>query len=167
MDEKKWLTEQFEANRVHLRGVAYRMLGSRTEAEDAVQEVWLRLGRSDTSDRGGAWCGWSFWCHGRPARSVGIAGPAIAAVRGARAHLLSVLRREFRTDLPHSELCHLLRSSADGGGQRLYRRGSSRPGRPPPLGSPRRPVWRQASSDCRPARPGGRNRHLRLREPPR
>ncbi|NLS15318.1 sigma-70 family RNA polymerase sigma factor [Rhizobium sp. P40RR-XXII] len=50
MDEKKWQAEKFEANRPHLRAVAYRMLGSRTEAEDAVQETWLRLVRSDTSD---------------------------------------------------------------------------------------------------------------------
>lgn len=50
MDEKKWRAEKFEANRPHLRAVAYRMLGSRTEAEDAVQEAWLRLVRSDTSD---------------------------------------------------------------------------------------------------------------------
>ncbi|MBB6484020.1 sigma-70 family RNA polymerase sigma factor [Rhizobium lusitanum] len=49
MDEKKWQAEKFEANRPHLRAVAYRMLGSRTEAEDAVQETWLRLVRSDTS----------------------------------------------------------------------------------------------------------------------
>ncbi len=47
MDEKKWQAEKFEANRPHLRAVAYRMLGSRTEAEDAVQETWLRLVRSD------------------------------------------------------------------------------------------------------------------------
>ena len=38
-----------EANRAHLRAVAYRMLGSRAEADDAVQEAWLRLGRADTS----------------------------------------------------------------------------------------------------------------------
>jgi len=49
MDQGEWLAEQFEANRVHLRAVAYRMLGSRAEADDAVQEAWLRLGRSDTS----------------------------------------------------------------------------------------------------------------------
>jgi RNA polymerase sigma-70 factor (ECF subfamily) len=43
------LADQFEANRSHLRGVAYRMLGSASEAEDAVQEAWLRLSRTDTS----------------------------------------------------------------------------------------------------------------------
>ena len=43
-------TEQFEQHRVHLRSVAYRMLGSLTEADDAVQEAWLRLSRSDTSE---------------------------------------------------------------------------------------------------------------------
>ncbi|HEY1964748.1 MAG TPA: sigma-70 family RNA polymerase sigma factor [Acidobacteriaceae bacterium] len=50
MDEHHILTEQFEQNRPHLRAVAYRMLGSLSEAEDAVQEGWLRLSRSDTRD---------------------------------------------------------------------------------------------------------------------
>jgi len=49
MDEHEWLAEQFEANRTHLRAVAYRMLGDLTEADDAVQESWLHLSRSDTS----------------------------------------------------------------------------------------------------------------------
>src|SRR5437870_9251775 len=49
MDEKKFLAEQFEANRARLRAVAYRMLGSTGEIDDAVQETWLRLSRSDTS----------------------------------------------------------------------------------------------------------------------
>ncbi len=49
MDEHEWLAERFEANRTHLRAVAYRMLGSLNEADDAVQESWLRLSRSDTS----------------------------------------------------------------------------------------------------------------------
>ena len=49
MDEHDGLAEQFEANRTHLRAVAYRMLGSLSEADDAVQEGWLRLSRSDTS----------------------------------------------------------------------------------------------------------------------
>src|ERR1041385_7023010 len=43
------LAEQFEQHRTHLRAVAYRMLGSTTEADDAVQETWIRLGRSDVS----------------------------------------------------------------------------------------------------------------------
>jgi RNA polymerase sigma-70 factor (ECF subfamily) len=49
MDEQDWLAKRFEANRTHLRAVAYRMLGSVNEADDAVQEAWLRLSRSDTS----------------------------------------------------------------------------------------------------------------------
>ena len=49
MDEKKFLAENFEASRGHLRAVAYRMLGSTAEVDDAVQETWLRLSRSDTS----------------------------------------------------------------------------------------------------------------------
>jgi RNA polymerase sigma-70 factor, ECF subfamily len=49
MDEGEWLVEQFEAHRSHLRGGAYRMLGSLSEAADAVQEAWLRLYRSDSS----------------------------------------------------------------------------------------------------------------------
>jgi RNA polymerase sigma-70 factor, ECF subfamily len=49
MDERNWLAEQFEGHRPHLRAVAYRMLGSLTEADDAVQEAWLRLSRADTS----------------------------------------------------------------------------------------------------------------------
>jgi len=50
MSGKEMIAEQFEANRGHLRGVAYRMLGSLSEADDAVQEAWLRLSRSDMSD---------------------------------------------------------------------------------------------------------------------
>ena len=49
MDGHDWLAQQFEANRSHLRAVAYRMLGSLSEADDAIQEAWLRLSRADTS----------------------------------------------------------------------------------------------------------------------
>jgi RNA polymerase sigma factor (sigma-70 family) len=48
MDEHDWLAERFEEHRTHLRAVAYRMLGSLSEADDAVQDAWLRLSRSDT-----------------------------------------------------------------------------------------------------------------------
>src|SRR5215203_2699422 len=50
MDEHDWLADRFEEHRGHLRAVAYRMLGSLSEADDAVQESWLRLSRADTSD---------------------------------------------------------------------------------------------------------------------
>jgi RNA polymerase sigma-70 factor, ECF subfamily len=49
MNEKNFLAEQFETNRAHLRAVAYRMLGSTSEVDDAVQEAWLRLSRTDAS----------------------------------------------------------------------------------------------------------------------
>src|SRR5215813_8565140 len=49
MPTPEWLAEQFEQHRAHLLAVAYRMLGSANEAEDAVQESWIRLGRSDVS----------------------------------------------------------------------------------------------------------------------
>jgi RNA polymerase sigma-70 factor, ECF subfamily len=50
MDDSNWMAEQFEASRSHLGAVAYRMLGSQSDADDAVQEAWFRLNRSDTSD---------------------------------------------------------------------------------------------------------------------
>jgi RNA polymerase sigma factor (sigma-70 family) len=50
MNQPDWLAERFEQNRGHLRAVAYRMLGSLVEADDAVQETWLRLSRSDASE---------------------------------------------------------------------------------------------------------------------
>jgi RNA polymerase sigma factor (sigma-70 family) len=49
MDDRDWLAERFEAHRTHLRAVAYRMLGSLSEADDAVQDAWLRLTRCDPS----------------------------------------------------------------------------------------------------------------------
>jgi RNA polymerase sigma factor (sigma-70 family) len=57
MDERDRLARRFEAHRSHLRAVAYQMLGSLSEADDAVQEAWLRLGRADASAVGnlGGW----------------------------------------------------------------------------------------------------------------
>src|SRR6476619_7574333 len=57
MDEIEWLAERFEEHRTHLRAVAYRMLGSVSEADDAVQEAWLRLSGSAHGDLDdlGAW----------------------------------------------------------------------------------------------------------------
>jgi RNA polymerase sigma-70 factor, ECF subfamily len=50
MDERDWLAERFEENRPHLRTVAYRVLGSASEADDAVQETWLRVSRAGTDE---------------------------------------------------------------------------------------------------------------------
>ena len=47
MDEREWLTDRFEQHRSHLRAVAYRMLGSVNEADDALQEAWLRIRDED------------------------------------------------------------------------------------------------------------------------
>jgi RNA polymerase sigma-70 factor, ECF subfamily len=76
MPTPEWLAEQFEQHRPHLRAVAYRMLGSASEAEDAVQEGWIRLGRTDVSavENLRAWlttvvggCAWT--CCGRGHRA--------------------------------------------------------------------------------------------------
>src|SRR5438477_6317548 len=50
MDDKEFLAGQFEQHRAHLRAVSYRMLGSLSEADDAVQEAWVRLSRSDAEE---------------------------------------------------------------------------------------------------------------------
>src|SRR5438270_12666732 len=57
MDERDWLVERFEEHRLHLRTIAYRMLGSVNETDDAVQEAWLRLSRTDSAavDNLGGW----------------------------------------------------------------------------------------------------------------
>ena len=50
MDENDWLAARFEEQQAHLRSVAYRMLGSLAEADDAVQNSWLRLSSADAAD---------------------------------------------------------------------------------------------------------------------
>jgi RNA polymerase sigma-70 factor (ECF subfamily) len=57
MNEREYLAERFEEHRTHLRAVAYRMLGSSSDVDDAVQEAWLRLSRTDATGIGnlGGW----------------------------------------------------------------------------------------------------------------
>jgi DNA-directed RNA polymerase specialized sigma24 family protein len=50
MSERDYLTARFEEHRTHVRAVAYRMLGSVSEVDDAVQEAWLRLSRADSAE---------------------------------------------------------------------------------------------------------------------
>src|SRR5215207_1743874 len=50
MDERDWLAQRFQEHRPHLRAVAYRMLGSTSEADDALQEAWIRLSRSNAGE---------------------------------------------------------------------------------------------------------------------
>src|SRR5215831_2076837 len=50
MDDKDWLVKRFDETRAHLRAVAHRMLGSTSEAEDALQEAWLKLSRADSRE---------------------------------------------------------------------------------------------------------------------
>jgi RNA polymerase sigma-70 factor, ECF subfamily len=57
MNERDWLAETFEEHRTHMRAVAYRMLGSLSEADDAVQEAWLRLSRTNATEVENL-CGW-------------------------------------------------------------------------------------------------------------
>jgi RNA polymerase sigma factor (sigma-70 family) len=103
MDEAEWLAERFEQNRAHLRAVAYRMLGSLSEADDAVQEAWLRLSRSDTSDVQNL-TGWLTTVVGRVCLDV------LRARRARREEPLGVhvpdpiVSREGRTDPEHQAL---------------------------------------------------------------
>src|SRR5664279_1229943 len=103
MDEHDWLAERFEANRTHLRSVAYRMLGSRSDVDDAVQEAWLRLSRSDTSgvENLGGWL------------TTVVARVCLDMLRSRRsrreeplgAHLLDpIISREDGTDPEHEAL---------------------------------------------------------------
>jgi hypothetical protein len=89
MEEHEWLAQRFDAQRTHLRAVAYRMLGSISEADDAVQEAWLRLSRSDTSGienlgdgspRSSGGCAWT--CCARDAQ--GAKGPWACTYRADR-----------------------------------------------------------------------------------
>ena len=81
MAEQDWLAGQFEQNRQHLQAVAYSMLGTVSEAQDAVQEAWLRLGRSDPGGIGDL-RGWLTTVVSHPRRSPMPPG----SLRPSRSH---------------------------------------------------------------------------------
>jgi RNA polymerase sigma-70 factor, ECF subfamily len=89
MDEQNLLAGRFEANRAHLRAVAYRMLGSRAEVDDAVQEAWLRLNRSDAREIGNL-SGWL---------TTVVARVCLDMLRGRKARREEELGRTFRNRL--------------------------------------------------------------------
>jgi hypothetical protein len=88
MNKHKWLVEQFEANRTHLQAVAYRMLGELGEADDAVQESWLRLSRSETSG------------VPRVAQRDGLSRELALSLTLTRGHLIGLQPRESRCKQP-------------------------------------------------------------------
>ena len=97
MSDRDWLAAQFEEQRPHLRRVAYRMLGSLDEGEDAVQEAWLRLSRTDRSsiDNLGGWL------------TTVVARVCLDMLRARRA------RRENRPAISHASAGRLVRVRAD------------------------------------------------------
>src|SRR5712691_4721533 len=83
MDENEWLADRFEEHRAHLGAVAYRMLGSLTDADDAVQDTWLRLSRSGAGEVENLG-GWLTTMVGRtPAAARQLASRARRRVKGA------------------------------------------------------------------------------------
>lgn len=92
MEKNDWLITQFEVTRDHLQSVAYRMLGSRSEAEDAVQEAWIRLSRSDTASINnlGGWL------------TTLVARVCLDTLRSRKAAREESLE-EIRVDLPETE----------------------------------------------------------------
>ncbi len=120
MDENEWLADRFEEHRAHLRAVAYRMLGSLTEADDAVQDTWLRLSRSgaDGVENLGGWL------------TTIVARVCLNMLRSR------TTRREeaLGVHLPDPVISPAGRAPARGGG------GAGRLGRPRPPGRARHPV---------------------------
>src|ERR671923_12848 len=92
MTETDWLAEGFEQNRARLRAVAHRMLGSLAEADDAVQEAWLRLSRADTSDVQNLG-GWLTTVVGRVRGAAPAPDPDLARQREVIEAFLAAARR--------------------------------------------------------------------------
>ena len=111
MDEHEWLAERFEEHRTHLRAVAYRMLGSVSEADDAVQEAWLRLSRSDASEVENLG-GWLTTVVGArvPQHAALAQDTARGAARGARARSRSSAARTG--SIPSTRHCWPTRSAS-------------------------------------------------------
>ena len=103
MDDSDWLTVRFEAARPHLRAVAYRMLGSYAEADDAVQETWLRLHRAEP-DRVENLTGWLTTIVGRVCLDRLRSRQARRDSRWVSG-LPSRCRREARNSIPNSTRC--------------------------------------------------------------
>ena len=162
----------------------FRRHGRRTDDDLAVRalaDLDLRLAHRDDDRRpdgvgladpgravGAAGAGGNAGCKGRcrqsRSRMVRRQGAALAAVPCAGADLFRVLRRAFRTDLPHGQLRDALRHPGDDRGQHLQCRRPVRAGGPPPPWHPRRPARREAGSHRRAAGASAGDRDVSLRE---
>ena len=153
MDERDWLAQRFDAERPRLVAVAYRMLGSLAEAEDAVQETWVRLSRADASavDNLGGWL-------------TTVVGRVCLNMLRSRA-----TRRETSLDTPTTESIatqrRARRSRAGGAARRLGRPRAAR--RPRSARARRTPRVRAARHVRRPVRGDRRRgRSVASRGPP-
>lgn len=108
MDQQAWLNERFEENRPRLRALAYRMLGSLSEAEDAVQETWLRLNRIETNTIENLG-GWLTTVVSRMCLDMLRSGNYDAKRRSGRAH--SRASCVVRPPIPRPKSCSQTRSA--------------------------------------------------------
>ena len=190
MDDDEWLAERFEAERTHLRAVAYRMLGSISEADDAVQEAWLRLSRadSDSIENLGGWLTTVVarvclnMLRSRATRreeplEVHVPDPLVSGVDAIDPEQEALLADSvglallvvLETLAPAERLAFVLHDMFAGAVRR--HRGDGRPhaGRRPPAGQPGPPpgAARRGRARHRPGPPAGGGRRLLRRRPPR